>query len=84
MGDQQEGKGSPERRETENAFLKKFDIRFVLRRLYFLRRRLTQLTLLDDEADAAGHQEALDLLQAWLEHDPNARALAPAKRHGHP
>ena len=76
----QEGEGSPERRDTENAFLKKFDIRFVLRRLNFLRRRLTQLTLLDDEADAAGHQDALDLLQAWLDHDPNARALAPAKR----
>jgi len=78
--DQLEGEGSPGRKGTENAFLKKFDIRFVLRQLNFLRRRVTQLALLDDEADAAGHQDALDLLQAWLDHDPNARALVPANR----
>ncbi len=64
--------GSSERKDTENAFLKKFDIRFVLRRLNFLRRRLTQLALLDDDA--------LDLLQAWLDHDPDAPELDLANR----
>ena len=72
MGDQQEGEGSPERRETENAFLKKFDIRFVLRRLNFLSRRVTQLALLDDDA--------LLLLKAWLDHDPEAPELDLANR----
>jgi patatin-related protein len=70
--DQQEGEGGPERRDTENAFLKKFDIRFVLRRLNFLRRRLTQLAFLDDDA--------LLLLKAWLDHDPEAPTLDLANR----
>lgn len=72
MGGQQEGEGSPERRETENAFLKKLDIRFVLRQLIFLSRRVTELALLDDDA--------LLLLKAWLDHDPEAPELDLANR----
>jgi patatin-related protein len=56
--------GSGERKETQNAFLKKFDIRCVLRRFNFLRRRVTQLALLDDDA--------LDLLKTWQDKDPEA------------
>ena len=70
--------GSAERRDTENAFLKKFDIRFVQRRLNFLRCRVAQLRRLDDEDGAVEHQAALDLLQHWLEQDPEAPALVPA------
>jgi patatin-related protein len=64
--------GSAERRDTQNAFLKKFDIRFVLRRLNFLRLRVTQLAFLDDDA--------LHLLKAWLDHDAEAPALDLANR----
>jgi patatin-related protein len=71
------GEPSAKPRDTENAFLKKFDIRFVQRRLNFLRCRVAQLRRLDDEDGAAGHQAALDLLQAWLDHDPEAPALVP-------
>ena len=70
---------SAKRRDTENAFLKKFDIRFVQRRLNFLRCRVAQLRRLEDEVGAAGHQAALDLLQAWLDQRfGEAPALVPA------
>jgi patatin-related protein len=53
--------------ETENAFLKRFDIRFVLRRFIFLNRRVNQLATLDEEAET--------LLKTWLDQDPNAPQL---------
>ena len=58
--------------ETENAFLDKFDIRYVLRRLIFLNRRVNQLAALDEEAKA--------LLQTWLDHDEHAPQLNLEKR----
>jgi patatin-related protein len=56
-----------EKPETENAFLKRFDIRYVLRRFIFLNRRVNQLAPLDEEAET--------LLKTWLDQDPNAPEL---------
>jgi len=52
--------------ETENAFLLDFDIRFALRRLSFLNRRITQLADVDDSGDISPNARKLLLL--WMPH----------------
>ena len=53
-------------RLTENEFLLQFDIRYTLRRLSFLSRRINQLTRIDERGELEPASEAL--VYAWLEH----------------
>jgi patatin-related protein len=64
-------------KETENAFLRKFDIRYDLRRLGFLSRRINQLIELDE--DAMRLLVPLSALRGWPK-KLNVETLSPRDR----
>jgi patatin-related protein len=57
--------GLLKQRPTENAFLVEFDVRYRLRRLVFLIRRVTELT----KEPYTDHQNIRGLLDAWLDRE---------------
>jgi patatin-related protein len=53
-------------KHTENLFLLEFDIRYCLRRLMFLSRRVNQLAEVEKPGEPSVHAQGL--LRAWLKH----------------